>query len=258
MPKIIKVYNGTQRLDDVAVRRPRYSKPQGSCNQSRPIGTQLLADVLPNNLAVNPRNSKPQGSSNRSRPIEPLLNQASDKNDLGLEQFDFNFNDDYGEYNELPIPYFDFESEYDYIFQSINPHIKYMVGDARDSNQILFMQDFEFDQNTNQFTFKSVIVSVALVNVRSLTGSYIVMACSCNSCYTHQDLGICLPAANTDCLGIKPAYIDGQFITCKHSAVAASYLARINSIRFRSLQVLHDHLTEILTKSKYQIIPGFD
>ena len=141
MPKIIKVYNGTQRLDDVAVRRPRYSKPQGSSNQSYPI--------------------------------EPLLNQASDKNDLGLEQFDFNFNDDYGEYNELPITYFEFESEYDYIFQSINPHIKYMVGDARDSNQILFMQDFEFDQNTNQFTFKSVIVSVALVNVRSLTNWFI-------------------------------------------------------------------------------------
>ena len=262
MPKMIKVYIGTQRLDDVAL-RPRYSKPPGSRNQSRPIGTQLLADVLPNDLAVNPRNSKPQGSSNQSRPIEPVLNQASDKNDFNFnedfaEPFDFNFNDDYGEHNELPIPYFDIDSEYDYIFQSINPHIKYMVGDARDSNQILFMQDFEFDHETNQFTFKSILVSVALVNVRSRTGSYIVMACSSNSCYTHQDLGICLPAANTDCLGIKPAYIDGQFISCKHSAVAASYLARINSIRFRSLQVLHDHLTEILTKSKYQIIPGFN
>lgn len=170
---------------------------------------------------------------------EPLIS-----NDIGIENHDMSsFNiDSIGlatawstsiaqpNHQEYPLPF-------DYAF-------KYKIGGSRQTAhnisegfQLHTIQDFEFDENSKDISYRSKSIVVAVLLVQFSNGSLIMTAC--NGCPSYQNLEVYLPAGT--CRDIElPSFSSDRFVACKHTASVISELCDHNRIPTR-LDLLQKH-----------------
>lgn len=200
---------------------------------------------------------------NDIRNSDQTLNiQIPQENDIGIENHDMgSFDiDSIGlatasstliaqpNHQEYPLPF-------DYAF-------KYRIGGSRqtahnisDGFQLHTIQDFEFDENSKDISYRSKSIVVAVLLVQFSNGSLIMTAC--NGCPSYQNLEVYLPAGT--CSDIElPSFSSDRFVACKHTASVISELCDHHRIptRFDLLQK-HNLLATLLNNPTTSVTSGW-
>jgi hypothetical protein len=139
---------------------------------------------------------------------------------LGVENQDFNV-DLLPQTIPTPIRPPATQVPFEYVFKYSVEGIRINTHQSSNAFQIHIIQDFEFDEQSKIFSYRSKLISIALLVVKFRGGSLLVTACS--GCATRSNLQMFLPLG--PCLNLDhPPFSVDRFICCKHTASVLSEL----------------------------------
>jgi len=233
------------------------------------VATNTITQVADNNiqqfLSNNGFDNQSQNDHNNDfiRNSTQILNiQIPQENDIGIENHDMgSFDiDSIGlatasstliaepNHQEYPLPF-------DYAF-------RYRIGGSRqtaqnlsDGFQLHTIQDFEFNDNSKDISYRSKSIVVAVLLVQFINGPLIMTAC--NDCPSYQNLHVYLPDGT--CSNIeRPSFSSERFVACKHTASVISELCDHHRIPTRfDLMQKHNLLATNLNTAGNCVLPGW-
>ena len=141
---------------------------------------------------------------------------------------------------------------FEYVFKYSVEGIRINTHQSSNPFQIHIIQDFEFDEQSKIFSYRSKLISVAVLVVKFRGGSLLVTACS--GCATRSNLQMFLPLG--PCLNLDhPPFSVDRFICCKHTASVLSKLFDCHRIASNiDLKEKHDLLINSLDTCRDQHI----